>query len=125
MGGEGGDWSIDIGGEISRVNGKCVVVRVHICCGLNILRRPLHQDALSFFTPEDLRRAEEAGEFDINANILHLRPDPMEFVGYLKSVGRVDISSDIFVKLLEAYQEARRDSEADPTKYVFIYRFRF
>ena len=72
---------------------------------------------LAFFTPEDLQRAEEAGDMDPDANILNLRPDPVQFVALLKSLERADIVSQIFVRLLDAYREAKTDEDVDPTRY--------
>ena len=71
---------------------------------------------LAFFTPEDLQRAEEAGDMDPDANILNLRPDPVQFVALLKSLERADIVSQIFVRLLDAYREAKTE-DVDPTRY--------
>lgn len=68
------------------------------------------------YTPEALKRAEESGDFDIDANILDLRPDPAQFVRYLKSIERVDMSSELFVKLLAAYRESKTDADADPLR---------
>ena len=68
------------------------------------------------FTPEDLKRAEETGEMDVDANILDLRPDPTLFARYLKSVDRVDISSELFARLLEAYRESKVEITADPMR---------
>lgn len=65
-----------------------------------------------------MRKAEEAGEFDADANILHLRPDPVHFVRYLKSIDRPDVTSDIFVKLLEAYRGSKGTSDSDPMRCV-------
>lgn len=73
---------------------------------------------LSLFTPEDLERAEEAGEFDVDANLLKLRPDPVKFVRYLKSIDRPDITSEVFVMLLEGYQKLKADPEDDPMRSV-------
>lgn len=70
------------------------------------------------FTPEDLKRAEETGQMDVDANILDLRPDPTIFVRYLKSLDRVEVSSELFVRLLEAYRETKSDTDSDPTRYV-------
>lgn len=74
--------------------------------------------SLSLFTPEDLRKAEENGEFDADANILNLRPDPVHFVRYLKSMDRPDVTGDIFVRLLEAYQQSKAASEQDPMRCI-------
>ena len=70
------------------------------------------------FTPEDLRNAEESGEFDFDANILNLRPDPAHFVTLLKSLDRSDIASELFVRLLEAYRECKYTADADPMRYA-------
>ncbi|GJE84525.1 RTP1-C1 domain-containing protein [Phanerochaete sordida] len=100
--GEGGEWRVDIAGEISRVE---------------------HGDAmpqLSMFTPEDLQRAEETGEFDMDANILQLRPDPAHFVAFLKSLDRSDIVGELFVRLLESYRESKTSLEADPMRTLLF-----
>ena len=70
------------------------------------------------FTPEDLKRAEEAGELDADANLFDLRPDPARFVRYLKSIERSDISSELFVRLLEAYREVKAQTDSDPLRYA-------
>lgn len=70
------------------------------------------------FTPEDLQRAEEAGEFDVDANILNLRPDPAHFVGFLKSIDRSDVLSELFVRLLETYREYKTIDDADPMRCI-------
>lgn len=84
----------------------------------DVLRSAGQKPSLSLFTPEDLRRAEEAGELDADANLFNLRPDPTQFVRYLKSIGRSDISSEIFVRLLEAYREVKAQAESDPLRYA-------
>ncbi|THH29131.1 hypothetical protein EUX98_g5057 [Antrodiella citrinella] len=96
--GEGGDWFVDVAGEIRQIDGQ------------------ERQTPLSFFTPEDLERAEETGEFDLDANLLKLRPDPLQFVKYLKSIDRQDIASEIFVMLLEGYRTLKGDSDGDPMR---------
>ncbi|KAI1789539.1 hypothetical protein LXA43DRAFT_1075305 [Ganoderma leucocontextum] len=97
--GEGGNWRVDITGTISRAEDTA-------------------QDAasLSLFTPESLKQAEEAGEFDIDANILGLKPDPIRFVGFIKTMNRADVSSELFVKLLEGYRELGSRADADPLR---------
>lgn len=71
---------------------------------------------LDLLTPEDLRRAEETGELDFDSNLLNLRPDPVHFVRFLKTIDRTDVSSDLFVKLLEDYREARVEGDANPMR---------
>ena len=68
------------------------------------------------FTPESLRRAEESGELDMDANLLDIRPDPAQFVVFLKSLDRADIVSEVFVRLLEAYRETKVARDSDPMK---------
>lgn len=68
-----------------------------------------------------MQRAEESGEFDLDANILNLRPDPTHFVGFTKSLDRPDITSELFVRLLEAYRESKTTKESDPLRYVLRY----
>lgn len=72
---------------------------------------------IALFTPEELRRAEENGELDPDANLLDLRPDPAHFVRYIKSLDRVDLSSEFFVRLLEAYREIKAERDGDPMRY--------
>lgn len=78
------------------------------------------QEQLSLFTPEDLQRAEESGEFDLNANILNLRPDPTHFTPFVKSLDRSDMASELFVRLLEAYRESKAARDADPLRCVSV-----
>lgn len=119
--GEGGEWKADVAGSLNRVArhvflcyevvGRCFI-RADVCCSAE------RKSLLSLFTPEDLRRAEEAGELDTDANLFDLRPDPTQFVRYLKSIGRSDISSELFVRLLEAYREVKAQAESDPLRYA-------
>lgn len=82
----------------------------------NISCSPQQAPTLSLFTPEELKRAEESGELDVDSNLLDLRPDPVHFIGLLKSINRSGVSSEIFVRLLEQYREIKADSEADPLR---------
>ncbi|EKM59775.1 uncharacterized protein PHACADRAFT_114971 [Phanerochaete carnosa HHB-10118-sp] len=100
--GEGGEWQVDVAGAIARIEQTNAISQ------------------LGMFTPEDLRRAEEAGEFDVDANILHLRPDPKHFVAFLKSLDRSDVVSDLFVRLLESYRESKAAHEADPMRTLLF-----
>lgn len=68
---------------------------------------------LSLLTPQDLR----AEETELNANILDLYPDPNHFVTLLKDIDRPEISSDLFLKLLEAFfHQKARGTAGDPVK---------
>ncbi|KAI0092021.1 hypothetical protein BDY19DRAFT_983564 [Irpex rosettiformis] len=96
--GEGGEWQVDIAGEIRRVESSG------------------NDGSLSLFTPQDLKRAAESGEFDLDANILGLRPDPAYFAGFLKSLDRPEIASEIFVRVLDAYRESKDAGDTDPLR---------
>ena len=74
-------------------------------------------ESLSVFTPEALEEAEKGGKFDIDSNLLDLRPDPAHFVGFLKTINRPEVSSSLFVRLLEAYRGVKSDNEGDPLRY--------
>jgi hypothetical protein len=67
-------------------------------------------------TPEALRRAEETGELDFDSNLLNLRPDPIYFAHFLKSIDRTDVASEIFVNLLETYRSMRNGIDDNPTR---------
>ncbi|KAG9219333.1 hypothetical protein CCMSSC00406_0001743 [Pleurotus cornucopiae] len=87
-------WRVDIEGHIER---------------LETAEEPT---GLSLLTPEDQADVEEMDE---TANILNLFPDPAHFVRFLKTIDRSDITSDLFVRLLEAYREAKASDE-DPLR---------
>ena len=76
-------------------------------------------EQLALFTPDDLQRAEESGEFDLDANLLNLRPDPTHFVAFIKSLDRSDVVSELFVRLLEAYRQSKAARDVDPLRFVF------
>ena len=80
------------------------------------LREEKIDPSLSLFTPESLKQAEEAGELDIDANVLGLKPDPVRLVHFVKSISRADVSSELFVRLLEGYRELRIHADADPLR---------
>lgn len=115
--GEGGGWELDIAGEIKKVE-KWVasLFEMNSINGHMAHKFRSENRSLSLLTPEDLRRAEQTGELDFDSNLLDLCPDPVHFVRFLKSVDRADVSSDVFVKLLEKYREAKANSEADPIR---------
>ncbi|KAI0772085.1 hypothetical protein BD413DRAFT_52804 [Trametes elegans] len=101
--GEGSTWRVDVAGELSRVAEESV------------------EDGtppLSFFTPQSLKEAEEAGEFDVDSNVLGLKPDPARLISFIKTLNRDDVSSDLFVQLLEAYRTSRTQPASDPLKIL-------
>ena len=74
------------------------------------------ESSLAFFTPVDLKKAEERGALDVDANLLDLRPDPTHFVDFLVSLDRPDVTSDVFVRLLEGYRDLKANKESDPLR---------
>jgi len=73
--------------------------------------------SLSLLTPRDLAPEEELGDkFDLN--LFNLRPDPIHYVHFIKSFRRSDVASEIFVKLLESYREAKSKPDSDPMQSV-------
>ncbi|CAK5275656.1 unnamed protein product [Mycena citricolor] len=63
---------------------------------------------LDFITPND-------EEFDVDTNILELYPDPAHFAGFLKFIQRMEISSELFVRLLENYRRSKSEN-GDPMR---------
>ncbi|KAJ7638786.1 hypothetical protein FB45DRAFT_739354 [Roridomyces roridus] len=88
--GQGGSWRVDLEGNITR------------------LEQSEKPPSLDLMTPAD-------EEIDPDANILDLYPDPAHFARFLKFIQRMDVSSDLFVRLLEAYRESKSDDE-NPTQ---------
>jgi hypothetical protein len=74
------------------------------------------ESSLAFFTPDNLKKAEESGALDVDANFLDLRPDPTHFVDFLVSLDRPDVTSDVFVRLLEGYRDLKANKESDPLR---------
>ncbi|KAF5393666.1 hypothetical protein D9757_000047 [Collybiopsis confluens] len=60
-----GQWQSDLKGNIQRSSG------------------PKHSDKLTLFTPEDLKKAENAGDLDTWANIFDHYPDPRHLTAFL------------------------------------------
>ncbi|KAF7301652.1 RTP1-C1 domain-containing protein [Mycena indigotica] len=88
--GEGGYWRIELDGKICH------------------LEKPEETARLTLMTPAD-------EDIDVDTNILGLYPDPVHFVLFLKSLQRADISSDLFLRSLEAYRDSKREPD-DPTR---------
>ena len=77
-------------------------------------------ESLSIFTPEALEEAEKSGKFDVDSNLFDLRPDPAHFAGFLKTINRPEVSSSLFVRLLEAYRGVKSGNEGDPLRYGVV-----
>ncbi|EGN93069.1 hypothetical protein SERLA73DRAFT_163744 [Serpula lacrymans var. lacrymans S7.3] len=103
-------WQVDVTGEVKRVDWQ-------VPFGLPILPsdRP---EKLSLLTPEDLRRQEETEEIDMD--LFDLYPNPTHLVQYFKSLDRPDITSELFVELLEVYQKTKGIKNIDPLR-VMLY----
>ena len=86
---------------------------------INWIHRSEKTPPLSLLTPEDLLHADDArDELNLDMNILKLYPDPIRFVRFLKDIDRIDISSDLFVKLLEVYHNNKSQDAGDPMQFV-------
>ncbi|KAJ7744466.1 hypothetical protein DFH07DRAFT_963690 [Mycena maculata] len=94
--GERGEWRVDLEGEITRVEKS---------------EKP---PPLALLTPAD-------DDIDLDTNILDLYPDPAHFVGFLKSIQRTDISSDLFVRLLESYRDSKSNADNDDPTRTLLY----
>ncbi|KAG6337346.1 hypothetical protein ID866_1719 [Astraeus odoratus] len=82
------------------------------------MRENLARDErFSLLTPEDLQKQEGYGEYE---DALDLYPNAAHLVQYIKSLDRPDMSSEFFVRLLEAYHSSKYDSDSDPTR-VLLY----
>ena len=112
--GQGGDWSVDFAGNVKRVEKYVCALFTSPMFLFEIRQEKL--SSLALFTPNDLKKAEECGAFDIDANYLGLRPDPAHFVDFLKLLDRPDVSSEVFVRLLEGYRDSKADSESNPLR---------
>ncbi|KAH7879787.1 uncharacterized protein C8R40DRAFT_1035206 [Lentinula edodes] len=97
---EGGQWHTDLEGGVRR--GPSVPT--------------LASTKLSLFTPETLKKANEAGELDPTANILDLYPEPRHLAVFLKSMNRDDILSQFLVKLLEGYRDNKNSEDGNPVR---------
>lgn len=61
-------------------------------------------------------------EIDLDANPFDLRPDPVQFVAFLKAMDRKDVSSDILLRLLNGYQQLKqRDRDEDAIQFAFTF----
>lgn len=70
--------------------------------------------------PQQVPESLDLADPDFDANIFDLYPDPLHFVQLLKDMNRGDVSSDLFIRLLEAYREERSRSDSDSLRYVDI-----
>jgi hypothetical protein len=77
--------------------------------------------SLSLLTPDQVPEAVDLNDPNFDANIFYLHPDPLHFVKLLKSIGRDDIFSNLFVRLLEAYRGEKSRSNGDSLRCVFLY----
>ncbi|TFK55674.1 hypothetical protein OE88DRAFT_1652095 [Heliocybe sulcata] len=94
---EGGYWNVDIAGEITRTE------------------RPKETSSLALLTPEDLKTLRESEDASLDMNMFGLRPDPAVFVNFMESIDRPDITSDLFIRLLDTYRVSKISDE-DPLR---------
>lgn len=119
--GEGGYWTIDIAGDIRRTN-EYVGAWLHMfSCPSAVTddgNRPPGGDQLAMLTPEDVKRAAESEDSELDSNFLNLRPDPAIFVKFLLSLQQSDLAVSILIRLLQAYREARSSPSSNPLTFV-------
>lgn len=56
----------------------------------------------------------------MGGNFLDLYPDPAHFVQYIKSLDRLDMASELFVRLLELYYSVDTEPDTDPSRCADI-----
>lgn len=97
---------------------SCVHTTRFLCLS-ELVFRPAPTPSISLLDAAEIGAA--AGEdVDINANPFNLRPDPSEYVTLMKTLDRKDVSSEIFVRLLDQYQRLH-DSEDQPMRFVISF----
>ncbi|KAJ4478038.1 hypothetical protein J3R30DRAFT_3290326 [Lentinula aciculospora] len=97
---ESSGWNADLEGGVRRAPGTLAST----------------SNDLSLFTPETLKKADEAGELDPSANLLDLYPEPRHLATFLKSINRDDIVSQFFFKLLEGYRDSKSNEDRNPIR---------
>ncbi|KAF9451696.1 hypothetical protein P691DRAFT_723445 [Macrolepiota fuliginosa MF-IS2] len=98
--GQQGGWKIDLEGHI------------------RLLPEPERLSSLSLLTPDQVPETVDLEDPDFDANIFDLYPDPFHFVKQLKDMDRGDISSDLFVRLLETYRGEKLRSGGDSLRIL-------
>ncbi|KAG8218849.1 hypothetical protein J3R82DRAFT_4528 [Butyriboletus roseoflavus] len=86
-------WEVDISGNIRRV-------------------APQGSIKPALLMPEDISKGEEI----VGENFFDLYPDPAHFVQYIKSLDRLDIAAELFVRLLEVYHSIDTEQDTDPSR---------
>ncbi|KIJ57123.1 hypothetical protein M422DRAFT_238692 [Sphaerobolus stellatus SS14] len=94
--GDGGNWDISLDGFVRST-------------------RPPVQPSISLVTVASLE-GKSKDDIDINSNPFNLRPDPSQFVVFLKGLHRQDVSSEIFVRLLDGYEELKSSAGEEPMR---------
>ncbi|KAF8490277.1 hypothetical protein JB92DRAFT_3010158 [Gautieria morchelliformis] len=87
--------------------------------GFTLLTTPVPPPSLSLLAVSELE-ATSRDDVDINANPFNLRPDPPEFVAFLKTLDRKDVSSEIFVRLLNQYRELNDGDEQPMRSLLYL-----
>ncbi|KAJ3561227.1 hypothetical protein NP233_g10321 [Leucocoprinus birnbaumii] len=98
--GQQGGWKINLEGHIL------------------LLPKTERPSALSILTPDKVPDEVELDDPDFDANIFDLYPDPLHFVQLLKDMDRGDISSDLFVRSLEAFRGEKTRPDGDSLRIL-------
>ncbi|KAF8524594.1 hypothetical protein BU17DRAFT_74714 [Hysterangium stoloniferum] len=76
--------------------------------------------SISLETAAKLEEKSMDDEVDIESNPFNLRPDPLQFVVFLKGLDRKDVSSEIFVKLLTEYRDLKENDEQPMRTLLYL-----
>lgn len=96
----------------------CAFQLSHCSLVINLVYRPVPPPSISLLAAAEIE-ASSRDEVDINANPFNLRPDPSQFVAFVKTLDRKDVSPEIFVRLLDEYRELS-DGDEQPLRFVFL-----
>ncbi|KAH8118805.1 hypothetical protein DFH11DRAFT_1569390 [Phellopilus nigrolimitatus] len=100
--GEGYDWRVDAAGE------------------LFVTERTSSLPSLTLAQLADLQEGKLDNDGDEESNPLNLRPHPLHFAKFLKSINREDISSALYLRVLDAH--VKFDNEDDPMRKLLLFQ---
>ena len=67
--------------------------------------------------PKDIQQDADS---DVDTNLFDFYPDPAHFVEFLKTIGRGDIVSDLFIQILENYRSLKSDANEDSMRCTIL-----
>ncbi|KAI5118985.1 hypothetical protein M0805_001124 [Coniferiporia weirii] len=96
------DWAVDDAGELRLAKGEA--------------RLP----SLTLAQLADLQEGKLDTEEDEEANLLNLRPHPLHFATLLKSINREDVSSALYLRILDAH--VKSDNDENPLRKLLLFK---